>query len=317
MDVRQLEFFTAVAEERSFTRAAELTFVTQSGLSASVKALERELGVVLFERSARSVSLTPAGHLFLPRARRMLADARAAQRELLAAAAPAAGSVRLGAEQCVGDLVDLVDLLAAFHAREPHLALTFEHGRSAALVEKLVRDDLDLALVALPVGEALGPAARGLQSVELRREAFVLLVPEDHALAGVTRVDWPALESVAFVDFSPSWVARQVVDDAFERRRLSRRTSMTVDDVHVLLDLVRRGFGAAIVPTSMAAKPEAQGLVRLELPGTELAWQVHLALAAQAGASPRALATMIFPASEASLARDEVHPVETVGATPV
>src|ERR1700754_911314 len=142
MDIRQLEFFTAVAEERNFTRAAEVSFVTQSGMSASVRGLERELGVQLFDRSGKEVTLTKAGHTFLPRARRMLEDARSAQRELLGVSGETARQVRVGSVQCVGDLVDLVDLLASFRSAEPSIEVALVQASSADLAALLGRSEL-------------------------------------------------------------------------------------------------------------------------------------------------------------------------------
>ena len=151
MDVRQLEFFLAVVDERNFTRAAEKVFVTQSGLSASIRALERELGVRLFDRGPQGATPTKTGEVFFPRARRMLADARAAQRELLEVSQTETRLVRVGSEKCVGDLVDLVDLMAAFRIDEPQAELSFEQSSTGALVPGLSEGDLDIALIAGPV----------------------------------------------------------------------------------------------------------------------------------------------------------------------
>ena len=306
MDIRQLEFFMAVAEERNFTRAAEVSYVTQSGMSASVRALERELGVQLFNRTSKEVTLTAAGRTFLPRARRILEDARGAQRELLSVGTEPE-LVRVGSVQCVGDLVDLVDLLASFRGRERSVEVALVQASSALLAEGLRRSELDVALLTLPVGESLGPSARGVSSVELRREPFVLVVPQDHDLAARDLVNWADLESLDFVDFSDAWVARVVVDNAFSaRRRIIRHTTMTVDDVHMLLDLVGRGLGAAILPESFAAKPQAAELAKVAIAAPDLAWQVHVALSDQAGPAAQAFAGMLIPARTTTTIREQV-----------
>lgn len=302
MDIRQLEFFAAVAEERNFTRAAERTFVTQSGMSSSIRALERELGVQLFDRSGREVTLTRAGHIFLPRARRMLDDARTATQELLSVSDDA-DTVRVGSEQCVGDLVDLVDLLTAFRDGEPTVELSLTQTRSETLLDLLGKGELDVALIALPIGRAVGPASQGITTVELRSEPFVAVLPPDHDLAERDVIGWDELELLPFVDLTPAWVARQIVDDAFAARRRNRRTTMTVDDVHMLLDLVGRGFGIAVIPESMAAKQQAEGLARIAVAAPELAWQIHSAISDQAGAAARAFAAMMLPATTAIAAR--------------
>ena len=295
----------AVAEERNFTRAAEVSYVTQSGMSASVRALERELGVQLFNRTSKEVILTTAGRTFLPRARRILEDARGAQRELLSVGTEPE-LVRVGSVQCVGDIVDLVDLLASFRRSDPGVEVALVQASSALLAEGLSRSELDVALLTLPVGESLGPSARGVTTVELRRESFVLVVPPDHDLAARDLVNWEDLESLDFVDFSDAWVARVVVDSAFSARRRIRHTTMTVDDVHMLLDLVGRGLGAAIVPESFAAKPQAAELAKVAIAAPDLAWQVHVALSDQAAPAAQAFAGMLIPARTTATLRAQM-----------
>jgi DNA-binding transcriptional LysR family regulator len=308
MDMRQIEFFVAVAEERNFTRAAELTYVTQSGLSSSIRGLERELGIQLFERGARAVALTAGGQRLLPRARRMLADARAVHRELKLEKDGLTGTLRVGAEQCLGDLVDLPDLLAAFQGRYPAVSLFFEQSGSGQLLDQLARGELDVALVAQPVHGRPSSAARGIRSVELRREPFVVLSAPDHPLAGAGELDWPMLEPHAFVDFAPGWTARGIVDEELEHRRIARRSAATVNDVHILLDLVRRGIGLAMVPRSIAAKPDAEGLARRVLPDPQPEWVVHLVSVGDEGPTRR-FAELLVPADDARSLRDDVRSV--------
>jgi DNA-binding transcriptional LysR family regulator len=316
MDMRQIEFFVAVAEERNFTRAAELTYVTQSGLSSSIRGLERELGVSLFDRGSRTVTLTAGGQRFLPRARRMLADARAAQRELTHERDEVTGSVRIGSEQCLGDLVDLPDLLASFQTRHPAVSLFFEQTGSRRLLDQLSRGELDLALVAQPVHGRPGSATHGLRAVELRREPFVVLTAAGHPLAGRGAVDWPELEPHAFIDFAESWTAREVLDGELDHRHIARRSSSTVNDVHMLLDLVHRGIGLAVVPRSIAAKPEAETLVRLPLPEPRLEWVVHL-VSTTAPGPVELFADLMVPADDARRLRADVSATDGVGAAAV
>jgi DNA-binding transcriptional LysR family regulator len=132
------------------------------------------------------------------------------------------------------------------------------------------------------------------------------VLPPDHRLAGRDVVDWDDLESLDFVDFSTAWVAREVVDTTFSARRRSRHTTMTVDDVHMLLDLVSHGLGAAILPESIASKPQAADLALAAIAAPELAWQVHLALSGQAGSAARAFAAMLIPAVTTDDIREQI-----------
>src|SRR3954469_18820475 len=115
MELRHLEHFVAVAEERSFTRAAGRLPLLQSALSVSIRALEGELGARLFERTTREVALTDAGRVLLPEARRTLEAAASARAAVLGAQAGLRGTLRLGMMQVIG-LVDVGSLLARFHS---------------------------------------------------------------------------------------------------------------------------------------------------------------------------------------------------------
>lgn len=303
MDIRQIEFFVTVAEELNFTKAAELTYVTQSGLSSAIRGLERELRTQLFHRTPRAVALTSAGHAFLPRARRMLQDAQAAQREL-AAASTVSGTLCVGTEQCLGDLVDLPDLLATFQERFPDVRIRFEQLGSADLLDRLHRGELNAALVAQSaefVPPSSGPA---LDSFELSQAGFELVFSPRHPLARLKQVSWPDYEQYTFVDFDTRWTARRIVDAAFSARRLVRRTGYVVNDVHMLLDLVHRGLGVAMIPAPLANKAHADGLVRLPVAEPDLRWHVHFVSMAAGEAPARLFAEMMVTAETLAEMRD-------------
>src|SRR5690606_6707183 len=135
-----------VAETRHFTRAAELMRVTQPSLSKQIRALEADLGTPLFSRARGNVTLTPAGEALLPLARRMLADAETARREVAELAGLRRGRVRLGATPslCAGLLADT---LARYHRAYPGVELLVEEGDSRDLVRDLAQGQLDLALI--------------------------------------------------------------------------------------------------------------------------------------------------------------------------
>ena len=147
MDLRQMEYFVAVAEENQFTRAAEITRVSQSGLSAAIKSLEDELNTKLFTRTTRRVDLTPAGHALFPHARNLLAEANAGRDAVTATLGQLTGSLHVGAEQCLG-AVNVPELLERFHSRHPEVEITFAQQGSADLLTQLRDGTLDLAFVA-------------------------------------------------------------------------------------------------------------------------------------------------------------------------
>jgi DNA-binding transcriptional LysR family regulator len=272
MELRQLEFFVAVAEERHFTRAAQRMLVSQSGLSASVRALERELGSPLFVRTTRSVELTGAGAAFLAEATRTLAGARAAREAVAAVQGLLRGSLSVGVEQCV--TVDVGALLARLRAQHCNVEVRLRQAGSAALVEDVAGGRLDLAFVTLP-----GPPPEGVRLLPLTCEPMVLLCGPGHRLAGAAGVEWAQLADETFVDFHPDWGSRRLADRAFAAGHTPRRVALEVNDVHTLIDLVRHGLGIAVVPRPIARKEQAAALCTVPLTGPpEESWEVSVAL---------------------------------------
>ncbi|MFJ3407890.1 LysR family transcriptional regulator [Promicromonospora sp. NPDC090134] len=304
MDIRQIEFFVAVVDEQGFTRAAEVSHVSQPGLSGSIRTLERELRARLFERSPRGVRLTAAGEAFLPRARHMLDDARAVRQEVLEASGTVTGRLRVGAEQCLGDLVDLPDLLGTFHLTHPDVTLGMVQGGTQSLLENVRRGELDVALIGLPANEA-SPASGGgvARTLELLADGFELLADPGHPVVTLPEVTLEALAGTTFVDLDVTWGARRIVDAAFSARRLERRSAFTVNDVHMLLDVVRQGLAVALVPASVGGKPQASGLFRIPVDDPALRWSVQVAVGSGSGSAGRLFADMMVPAPAVDEAR--------------
>ncbi len=297
MDVRQLEFFVAVTEEGTFTAAAQRSFVSQPGLSASIKALERELRTKLFDRGSAGASLTESGRMLLPRARHMLDQARLAQREISHHGARPASVLRVGSEQCLGDLVDLVDLVTVFARRNDHVDLSLRQLPTEELVAAVAMKALDLALVAGSPADLERYADAGPVAV-LRREGFRLVSAPDHRLAGSGDLPWAAVGDERTVDLAAGWAARRVLDQALAEAGIPRRSAVSVSDTHMVLDLVRNGFGVAAVPESIAGKPQAEGLSARPLTSPTIEYDIALLTSPDAGQHARMLAAMLIPHPE-------------------
>jgi DNA-binding transcriptional LysR family regulator len=276
MDLRQMEYVLALADEQHFTRAASVCGVTQSGLSASIRALEAELGTELFHRTTRRVELTDAGLTLLPYARELLSQASAGRDAVVRVTRALSGQLRVGAEQCLG-AIDVPALLERFHRRYPAVTIRFTQAGSLDQLELLRSGDLDVAFVATT--DHLG----GLDRIEIGRRPIVALCPPGHRLAGMTRVGWADLDGADFVDLHESWAVRQLNDTVARAHGVHRRVSFTVNDVHTLIDLVKRGMGLALVPQNIANKPEAAVLTQLQLPAGAQEWVVS-AVSAQRSA---------------------------------
>jgi DNA-binding transcriptional LysR family regulator len=246
MELRHLEHFVAVAEEQSFTRAAARIHVVQSGLSVSIRSLERELGTRLFDRTTHRVELTDAGAALLVEARRTLAAADAARDAVAGVAGGLRGTVRIGIMQSL-TLIDLAALLADFHRERPQVQLVprAAQGGSAELARDVLDGRLDLAFAALP---ARYPA--GLTVVPVASEELMLACPPDHPLANRRRISLSELDGERFVDFPVGWGTRISGDLLFQDAGLQREIVVEVADIPNAMELVRAGFGFAFVAPS-------------------------------------------------------------------
>ncbi|HEY0187752.1 MAG TPA: LysR family transcriptional regulator [Cellulomonas sp.] len=296
MDLRQMEYVVALAEERQFTRAAALCGVSQSGLSAAVRGLEEELGTRLFTRTTRQVEPTEAGRALLPHARSLLDEAAAGRDAVVRVTRELSGLLRIGAEQCLG-VVDVPPLLERFRRRYPQVDIAFTQAGSHELVSAVRAGELDLALVATE--DHLAPARR----VELGRREVVLVCPPAHPLAAAARTGWAALAEHDFIDFQPSWGVRSLNDTACAAHGVARRVRCTVNDIHTLLDLVDRGLGVAMVPQHVAAKPQAAGLAVVRLPPESAPWWVVSAVTGGAPSLAPRLLELLEADCEAVAAR--------------
>ncbi|MEA2195029.1 MAG: hypothetical protein QOG42_1463, partial [Solirubrobacteraceae bacterium] len=148
MELRQLRYLVALAEERHFTRAAAREHIAQPALSQQIRRLEAEVGLALVERTTRKVALTGAGELLVARARHILSELDAAQAELQTLAGVQGGRLSVGALHTMGP-VDLSLLLASFHRNHPAVELSVREQSSEELAEMLRDDVIDLAFLSV------------------------------------------------------------------------------------------------------------------------------------------------------------------------
>jgi DNA-binding transcriptional LysR family regulator len=272
VELRQLEHFVAVAEEMSFTRAARRLSYVQSALSVSIRALESDLGVRLFDRTTHSVALTDAGEALLSSARRTLASVEQVRDRAAALQGVLRGTLRIGIMQSFGSL-DIPALLGRFHLEHPHVEIEMRPsvGGSQALVEELKRGGTDIAFVSL-MEDPVGVSATQLDVEDLHLVGTPELLPRRGG-----RVELNSLSDVGFVDFPTGWGVRTAVDRAFAAAGVARRVPVEVADVGTLLQLVRAGLGVALLPRSIVGNDDTLQVRRLASPMT---WRVVMALPA-------------------------------------
>jgi DNA-binding transcriptional LysR family regulator len=249
VQIQQLRYVVAVAEERHFTRAAARLRVAQPSLSSQIRALEHELGAPLFDRSRRSVALTAAGEAFLPWARQAIADAEAgreAVRELLGLRR---GRLAIGATPSLMTGL-LPRLLARFHATYPGVDLRLRQAGSRELVPSLDAGELDLALVILP-GDA--PVAPRISARALADEELVLAVAPGHPLADRRAVRVTDLRGLPLVGFREGYDLRETTIAACHAAGFEPTLALEGGEMDGVLALASAGLGAAVVPLTALA----------------------------------------------------------------
>jgi DNA-binding transcriptional LysR family regulator len=290
MELHQLEYFVAVAEEASFTRAAARVHVAQPGVSAQVRRLEAELGQQLLDRSGRSVRLTEVGTAVLPFARaalRAVSDARQAVDEL---AGLVRGQVAVGMVSGCSVQV-LPELLAEFRSRYPGVNITLSEDGSDRLIEFIRDGRLDLALI----GSA-GGAIPGIETAVVVDEALVAAVREGDPLAAVREGDPLAARSVValadlrdqpLVSLPRGTGVRAAFDAACATAGFEPRIVLEASALPMVARLAAMGLGVAILPASTPASLDLPLRV-LPIQRPDIRSRLELAWNPAAAASPAA-----------------------------
>jgi DNA-binding transcriptional LysR family regulator len=247
MELRQLEYFVAVAEEANFTRAAERVHISQSGVSAQIRQLERDLGAELFDRSGRSVTLTAAGTAALEHARGVLASVGAVRQAVEEVAGLIRGRLEVGmVTGC--DITPLFDALASFRLAHPGVEISLFEDNSDRLTERVRAGMTDLALI----GAAGGPP-QGLAAMTIISEPLVAAVPAGHPLAERGRVALADLSEFPIVCMPEGTGIRLVFDRACAAEGVHQNIELQASSPSAVIDLALRGLGVAILSESMTA----------------------------------------------------------------
>ncbi len=247
MELRQLEYFAAVARYGQFTRAASELWITQSALSQQVRRLEAEVGVALLRRTPRGAELTAAGEALLAHAETALAAVARARAELDRHAGAERGQVRVAATAV--DAAGLPLALAAFHRRHPEIQVALRHVAVEEAVALVQRRAVDVAMVALR-----GEPPADTRSIALAPEPLrAMLAPEDPLAGGTVAV--ADLAGRPFVLAEPQAALRATVVDACQAAGFSPVPLFEVSDPATVRVLVGAGLGVALVPASWLREP--------------------------------------------------------------
>jgi DNA-binding transcriptional LysR family regulator len=259
VDLLQLRYFQAVARHEHVSRAAEELRVAQPALSRSIARLEAELGVALFDRRGRRVTLNRFGAAFGARVAVALSELDQARSELHDAAGLAHGSVAVAAET----LRTITGLTAGFLAEHPDVSLRLYQSSAPAMAAQLQAGEVDLCIASQPV--PAGP----LESAELFREEVLLCVPPAHRLAGRGRVTIGDLAGEPFVTTRPGYWQRALADQLFTDSGLQAPTvACEGDEPYAIRGLISAGVGVGLLPRMGRQVPDPPvAWLHLDAPG--------------------------------------------------
>jgi DNA-binding transcriptional LysR family regulator len=282
VELRQLEYFAAVARHRHFTRASRDVQVAQPALSQQIRRLEAELGIDLLTRSTRRVELTEAGSLLLERANRILAEAKAARQELSELTGLLRGTVALGSLPLVS--LGVPAMLEGFRERHPGVTIQLHEQAIDVILAMMRRDELDLAFAMAT------PAAAGadISGQVLYEEELVAVMSPAHELAARASVRVEELADDALIGFRPGSALRRAVDDRLAAADRSPAYAFETFELETIRSLASHGLGVALLPAGYLhpAGPDvasARMRPRAKLP-VSLIWRTGRRLAPAADA---------------------------------
>jgi len=247
MELRQLEYLVAVAEEANFTRAARRVHISQSGVSAQIRQLEHDLGATLIDRSGRTATLTQAGKAAVSYANQMLAAAAALRQSVADVTGLLSGRLTVGmVTACT--ITGLFDALAAFHGAHPGVAVTLLEDNSATLTEHVRSGAVDIALIG-----AAGSPPPGLGALPIVSERLVAATQKTHFLSERSRLTLADLAGCPLICLPEGTGIRTVFDQARTAAGVPLDVALEASAPAAVADLAARGLGVAILSETIAA----------------------------------------------------------------
>lgn len=276
MDIRQLRYFVAIAEQGSFSRAAERLCVAQPALSLHVRNMEASLGVQLLHRSPRGVIPTEAGAILLRNARIILDQLCVAEEEIRGHESDPAGEVRLGLPGTVSEILS-VPLITTARQRYPNIKIRIAEAMSGFVLEWMRDSRIDLAIVYRDVSD------HGIETVRLLEEELFFFGPgEDPGHPGLpppdTEIDFAQAVRLPLILPGPSHGLRELLARHALTVGIELNTVIDIDSYGNIKELVRDGFGYSILPANATAREAQAGeLRRWPIVGPAIRRSVHLA----------------------------------------
>ena len=267
-DVHSLKVFSAVAQNLSFTRAAETLFLTQSAVSHQVAALEKELDTALFERRGRTIVLTAAGRALADRSRRVFAAVEEAVEAVKQATQPGLGRLRIGASPTACQHL-VPEAIREFRECFPSYVLSVNPADSADVADRVLDGTIDLGIVIRPDPRDRGGSAAGrLDHHDLFDDELGFLVSPLHPWARAGKVDRKEVGDQRLVLYTRGSMTFRAVERWFVKVKTPLREPMELGSMEAIKELVKLGLGVSVMAPWVARTELTQGsLAWLPLPG--------------------------------------------------
>ncbi|MCB0933905.1 MAG: LysR family transcriptional regulator [Mycobacterium sp.] len=278
MEIRQLEYFMAVATEMNFSRAAQQIHVVQSALSVAVSKLEKELGVELFDRSRQKIRITPAGETFREHARRVIQTAQLAKNSISDYRGELTGTIEFGSLISFGEL-DLPKILGEFHRNHPLVRIRLRQKQAqtglSSYLSAIADGALDLALVSQP--DHCPPR---ITMHKLCQEPILFVCRPDHPLAQHDQLDISELAEEDLISWPTEFGLRRLIDNMFAEAGITPRILYELAaDFSLAARLVQHSLGSAFMPASETRHHPGLRAMPLRQKPT---WSIHLAWSSHA-----------------------------------
>lgn len=257
MDTKYLKTFLAVARSKSFSVAAEQVHLTQPAVSKRINQLEQELGMKLFDRIGRQVSLTEAGSVFQLRAQQLINELDQTLSDMQSLDTDAGGTLSIGISHHLG-LHRLPPLLREFSSQNPKVNLDIKFMDSEKAHEEVQRGDIEIAAITFA-----SELPKRISSQLLWRDRLSFVVSKDHELAFKSQINLKTLSKYPCLLPSTATYTGRIIRNCFEREKLSLTPVLNTNYMETLARMTEIGLGWSVVPETLADNPD---LIRLSVP---------------------------------------------------
>ena len=247
MDINHLEVFLAVAQEKSFSRAADVLHRTQPAISQAIRRLEGELGEPLFDRSSKDGTLTASGRVLFDFAQQMMNLRRHAHSAIRELRDLHRGKLILGANEYT--VMSLLPLIPVFRARHPHIKIEVKRSLASRIPSEIIGRDVEIGVVTFK------PNDPSIKSLVVAADELALVVAPNHPLAAKKVVSVRELGAEAFIAHNVASPYREKVIKTFEKHRTPLNISMEMPTLEAIKRIVEQGLGIALIPR-LAAQTE-------------------------------------------------------------